>query len=276
MDRADKRKLSVIKHPARHIWIWRTTGWRQHGKLPGVSLTDFLHRLSDVQPEPPHLAIVGAALVAFVAVAVPTIWRRTRHVITIVHEGGHALIALLSGRRLQGIRLHSDTSGLTVSAGRPTGLGMVLTLLAGYPAASLVGAVGAVLLTTGRITLMLGVALVLLPLMLVMIRNLFGVVSIVTTWAIVFVVAWFAEPSVQSIFAYTAVWFLLIGGVRPVFELNRQRRRGRMPYSDADQVGRLTHVHPLGWVGFFLAFTVLCLVAGGWLLARWLLPAQGL
>jgi hypothetical protein len=31
-------------------------------------------------------------------------------------------------------------------------------------------------------------------------------------------------------------------------------------------------VPPLAWVGVFLALTVLCLVAGGWLLARWLLP----
>ena len=41
-----------------------------------------------------------------------------------------------SGRRLDGIRLHSDTSGLTVSRGKPTGIGMVLTAAAGYTAPS--------------------------------------------------------------------------------------------------------------------------------------------
>jgi len=147
-----------------------------------------------------------------------------------------------------------------------------MTLLAGYPAASIVGLIGALLLTSGHITLMLGVALLLLPLMLIMIRNLFGVLSIVTVWAAVFVVAWYATELVQWIFAYTLVWFLLVGGVRPVFELRRQRARGRMPYSDADQIGRLTHVHPLAWVGAFLSVTLVALVAGGWLLARWLLP----
>jgi hypothetical protein len=234
--------------------------------------SDFLDRLFAAQPEPPRLAIIGTMLVAFAVVAWPTSWRLSRHVVTIVHEGGHALIALLSGRRLQGIRLHSDTSGLTVSAGRPTGTGMIMTLLAGYPAASVVGLFGAVVLTTGRITLMLAVALLLLPLMLVMIRNLFGVLSVVTVWGVIFAVAWFASAAVQSIFAYALVWFLLLGGVRPVFELHRQRRRGRMPYSDADQIGRLTRVPALVWVGVFLAVSVLALVAGGWLLARWLLP----
>lgn len=236
-------------------------------------LTDFLHRLFDAQPAPPRLVVVGAAVLAFLVVATPAAWRLTRHVVTIAHEGGHAAVALVSGRRLHAIRLHSDTSGLTVTAGRPTGVGMVMTLLAGYPAAPVVGLVGALLLTAGRITLMLAIALVLLPLMLVMIRNVFGVVSLVTVWAAIFVVVWFASAAVQSGFAYTTVWFLLIGGVRPVFELYRQRRGGRMPYSDADQVGRLTRIPALVWVGVFLSLAVLALVSGAWLLARWLLPA---
>jgi hypothetical protein len=236
--------------------------------------SDFLDRLFSTQAEPERLELVvlGAALLALAVVAYHPTWRWSRHVITIAHEGGHAVVALLSGRRLQGIRLHSDTSGLTVSAGRPTGIGMVMTLLAGYPAAPIVGLIGAVLLTAGRITLMLAVALLLLPLMLVMIRNFFGVLSLVTVWGAVFVVAWYASDLLQWIFAYTLVWFLLIGGVRPVFELHRQRARGRMPNSDADQIGRLTRVPPVAWVGAFLAVALVALVAGGWLLARWLLP----
>lgn len=236
--------------------------------------TDFLDRLISAQPEPPHLnyVVIGAGLLALLGVAFHPTWRWSRHVVTIVHEGGHALMALLSGRRLRGIRLHSDTSGLTVSSGRPTGLGMVMTLLAGYTAAPVVGLIGAVLLTAGRITLMLTVALVLLPLMLVMIRNVFGVLSVVVTWGAVFVVAWYASDLLQWIFAYTMVWFLLIGGVRPVFELQRQRSGGRMPYSDADQIGRLTRVPPLAWVTVFLAVAGFALLAGAFLLARWLLP----
>ena len=44
-----------------------------------------------------------------------------RHVVTIVHEGAHGLAAWATGRQLAGIRLHSDTSGVTVSRGRATG-----------------------------------------------------------------------------------------------------------------------------------------------------------
>jgi hypothetical protein len=248
----------------------RPANWRAHGKLRAV--LDYLAGLLNAQPAPTRAVVLATALVGLVAVVPRPVWRVTRNAITIAHEGGHAVVALLTGRRLRGIRLHSDTSGLTVSAGRPTGFGMVCTLLAGYGTPSLLGLAGALVLTTGRITLLLGAALVLLPLMLVMIRNVFGVVSVVTTWALVFVVAWFTSPTVQGLFAYAAVWFLLLGGVRPVFELNRSRRRGRMPNSDADQIARLTRVPALAWVGVFLVVGAVALLAGTWLLARWLLP----
>ena len=68
---------------------------------------------------------------AAVLVVLPPLWSVTRHVVTLVHEAGHAIVALLTGRRLNGIRLHSDTSGLTVSSGKPRGPGMIATAAAG-------------------------------------------------------------------------------------------------------------------------------------------------
>jgi len=75
---------------------------------------------------PPLALVIATAVVALVAVWAYPVWRVARHVVTIAHEGGHALAALVSGRRLTGIWLQSDTSGLTLSKGRPTGLGMVI------------------------------------------------------------------------------------------------------------------------------------------------------
>src|SRR5690606_25725941 len=122
--------------------------------------------------------VVGTAALALVVVAVRPVWRVARNGITIAHEGGHALVAVLVGRRLSGIRLHSDTSGLTVSRGKPTGLGMILTLMAGYPAPALLGLGGAWLLVTGRITLLLWASLALLLAVLLMIRDFYGLLSV--------------------------------------------------------------------------------------------------
>lgn len=231
-----------------------------------TAIEDALRRLFETQPEPPQTVVGVTALLALVAVLPRPIWRVTRSFVTIAHEGGHALAAVLSGRRLSGIRLHSDTSGLTLSRGRPTGPGMVITGVAGYITPPLMGLAGAALLGHGKITMLLWVSLALLPLMLIMIRNVFGVVSVVATMAIIFGVIWYGAPEAEAAFGYLFVWFLLIGGVRPVLELQRSRRRREAPHSDADQVGRLTHVPGFFWVLFFAAISLASLALG----ARWL------
>ncbi|MFI6130499.1 M50 family metallopeptidase [Micromonospora sp. NPDC051141] len=239
-------------------------------------LTTLWDTLLSAQPDPPPLLVVLTAVVALAVVVTRLPWRIARNAVTIAHEGGHALVALLTGRRLHGIRLHSDTSGLTLSAGRPSGPGMILTLLAGYVAPSLLGLAGAWLLAGNRITLLLWVAVALLLGMLVLIRNLFGALSLLVTGGLVLAVSWYTPPQVQAAFAWTSIWFLLFGGVRPVFELRRQRSRGRMPESDADQLARLTPFPPLFWVAAFLLVSVGALVAGALLLAGPILADTGL
>ncbi|GGN16749.1 hypothetical protein FHR83_004920 [Actinoplanes campanulatus] len=235
-------------------------------------VTDLWDQLFGAQPDPPGMLVLLTAVAGFLAVAIRPVWRVARNAVTIAHEGGHALFALLTGRKLRGIRLEFDTSGLTLSAGRPTGFGMILTLLGGYIAPSLVGLLGAWLLGGNRITLLLWLAVVLLLLMLINIRNLFGAISLLVTGAIVFAVSWYAEPDVQAAFAYAGVWFLLFGGIRPVFELQNLRSRGRMRDSDPDQLARLTHLPALFWVTVFLAVNVAALLAGAFLLAgQWIL-----
>src|SRR3954451_16862426 len=181
-------------------------------------MTDLWDKLLGAQPDPPGLLVLLTALAGLLAVMFRPVWRIARNAVTIAHEGGHALVALLTGRKLRGIRLEFDTSGLTLSAGRPTGPGMMFTLLGGYIAPSLIGLAGAWILGGNRITLLLWLSVVLLLLMLINIRNAFGVISVVITGAIVFAVSWYASPQVQAVFAYVGVWFLLIGGVRPVGE----------------------------------------------------------
>lgn len=230
-------------------------------------LSDLWHRLADPQPDPPRLLVLATAALALIVVATPRPWRLARNMVTIAHEGGHALTAVLTGRRLRGIRLHTDTSGLTLSAGRPTGPGMAFTLLSGYVTPSLLGLLGAVALASGRITALLWLALVLLAAMLVMIRNLYGAVAVVVTGAVVFVVSWFASATVQAAFAYSCVWFLLVGGVKPIVELQRLRRRNRLPDSDADQLAQVTRVPALVWVVLFGLVNLTALGLGAVLLA---------
>lgn len=224
--------------------------------------------VTGVQPQPSAWIVLVTAVVGFAAVIMRNVWPIVRSVVTIAHEGGHALVALLVGRRLEGIRLHSDTSGVTISRGKPDGPGVVATSMAGYTAAPLLGLGFAALLAHGRITLLLWISVVVLAALLIKVRNAFGVVSILSTGATVFLVSWSTPASVQAAFAYAATWFLLFGGVRPIFELQRKRRKGLAADSDADQLAKLTRIPGLLWVFLFAVIALGSVVLG----AMWLVP----
>jgi hypothetical protein len=218
------------------------------------------------QIDPSSWLVLATGVVAALAVVVDGVWRRARGVVTIAHEAGHAVAALLTGRRLTGIRLHSDTSGLTLSVGRPTGPGMVVTAAAGYVSPSLVGLGGVALLAVEQVTVMLWASAAVLVAMLVMVRNWYGALTLVVTGGVVVGISVYGSPDVQAAFAYAMTWFLLLGGVRPVGELRRQRRYQPGAPTDADILARLTRVPGAFWVTLFGLVTLGSLGAGGWLL----------
>jgi hypothetical protein len=219
-------------------------------------------RMSGSQPLPPAWVVVLTGLIAVAVVLDSRSWRLAGKIITIAHEGGHALVSVLSGRRLDGIRLHSDSSGVTYSRGKRTGPGLVLTAAAGYVMPSLLGAGAAWLLAERHLTAMLWLVLVLLAATFLAIRNLFGALAVLVTAGGVFVVSYYASAAVQAGFAYLAVWFLLFGGLRPVVELARGRRQRWSRGSDAEQLARLTGA-PVGlWISLFVLVALAALIAG--------------
>jgi hypothetical protein len=239
------------------------------------SIRELWDRVGGTQPVPPAWVIAVSGAIALLIVLNPRTWRLARNSITIAHEGGHALTSVLSGRRLDGIRLHSDTSGVTYSRGRRTGPGAVLTSLAGYLSPSLLGAGAAWLLAAHHVTAMLWLLLALLAATFLAMRNAYGVLAVLVTVGAVLAVSWLATPAFQAAFGYTAAWFLLLGGVRAVAELQsqrrRRRRRGEVSTSDADQLGRLTGVPGGAWVAVFALVCVAALVLGTRLLIPGLL-----
>jgi hypothetical protein len=236
-------------------------------------LHELWDRIAGTQPVPPAWVIAVSGIAALAAVLNTMTWRVARNVITIAHEGGHALVSLLTGRRLEGIRLHADTSGVTYSRGRRDGPGMVLTSAAGYITPPLLGAGAAWLLAAHHVTAMLWLVLALLAATFLAIRNAYGVLALLITAGAVLAVSWLATAAVQAAFGYAAAWFLLLGGLRPVVELQRERRRDqrrrRLAATDADQLARLTGVPGGVWVTVFTLVAVAALVIG----TRLLLPA---
>jgi hypothetical protein len=233
---------------------------------PWAVLAEIWRRATSVQPAPPPAQVALTALVALIVVVQPSAWRYTRILVTITHEGGHALAALLAGRRLRGIRLHSDTSGLTVSSGKPSGPGMVVMLLAGYLGPAVVGLAAVACLLTGHSLGLLWIFVVLLALMLLQIRNFYGLVIVVACALALSLISWFLPAVAQSALAYLLTWVLLLSAPKPVLELVSQRRRGQASRSDADQLAALTRTPAGGWIGLFLLGNVAGLLLGAVLL----------
>src|SRR4029077_16847519 len=143
--------------------------------MTAVSMGHLWHHLAawaDRQGQPPSpLVIVGTGLLAAAMVASRRVWPVARTVVTIAHEGGHALAAVATGRRLHGGRgLHTSPRG-TATARHPSGPGIILPALAGYLAAPLLGLGGAALLATGHLLAVLLLSLAGLAGLAFAIRN---------------------------------------------------------------------------------------------------------
>lgn len=205
-------------------------------------------------PAPGESAVIAGLALAAVLLA----WPLVRLLVTVCHEAGHAVAATLAGRRLSGIRLHSDTSGLTLSSGRPRGPGMVATLFAGYPAASLVGLGAAALAGAGYAAGLAWLLVLLLALMLVKLRNVYGALLVLALGGVVALLAWSATPVTAGWLAHGVAWLLLLAAPRPVLELLGSRQPG----SDAAQLAALTHVPRVLWGLLWLAITLGALAGG--------------
>jgi hypothetical protein len=189
------------------------------------------------------------------------------HLSTAVHEGGHALMGWLSGRRVRGVWLARAEDSYTVSAGRPRGLGLCLTLVAGYVSPPLAGLLLADLLAAGKLASAFILGLVALLALLILNQTRFGEVVIISTGTLLVLTVLYAPTWAQTAVAYFLAWALLFHGPKDVLLLHRIRRAGGQG-SDADGLGSLTHTPALVWVVLFGAFSLWCALKGAVLLLR--------
>lgn len=221
---------------------------------------------TSTQPGPSLAGALILAALAFLITWSPVGYGLVRHGVTIVHEAGHATVALLCGRQLRGIRLHADTSGVTVSRGRPRGPGMIATVAAGYPAPALLGLASAWLLGQGYAVGWLWLMVALCALMLVQIRNFYGLWVLLVAGLVIGGATWLLPVQAAGWLAHLLVWALLLAAPRSVVELQRLRRRGSARRSDADQLARLTGLPAVVWIGLFWLVCAGCLLGGALLL----------
>jgi hypothetical protein len=210
-------------------------------------------------PVPLSQSVGGATgLLVFIAFLIEGIWRLARHISVIAHEGAHVAAGWSVGNRVTSVKLNRDATGETAVRGSD-GFGSVITGFAGYLGPSLFGLAAAYLISLDEVTIALGLALVCLAIMLILIRNFFGVISVVLNGVLVFLVLRYGGPEVKTVAACALSWFLLFSGVRWVL-------MDGVGAQDANILTQTTRIPRFVWVIFWLAITVAALWVGGHLL----------
>lgn len=215
--------------------------------------------------QPPELSLteIGVILLVAAALSVPqATWRYFGLFSTVVHELGHAFAALMSGRRVTGIRLNLDHSGLTTSFGRP-GWRTAWATFWGYPVPAVVGAVLVWAGFAGWAPAALSVGALVLLLSLLFIRNVGGVLILLGAVAVSTVLVLAVPVGFTGHVVVALGVALLVGSVRDLgkvasVHVRRRRERGQ---SDAYLLYRATGIPSPVWL---VLFTAVIAASAGW------------
>lgn len=185
------------------------------------------------------IALVGVALAVF-----PLTWQVVGYPVTIVHELGHALAALVSGYRLHGITVNGDMSGATAFSG----VGSFRTLWAlwwGYPAPAVLG--GGLIWAVANGWAQVALALLVAGLFLTFVfsRSWHTVFVVLVTGVVLGLIGWYATADIQNAVVFGFAWLLLVGAVRALYSVTRTHvTRDGVEGSDAYMMGKQAVVIP--------------------------------
>jgi hypothetical protein len=194
-------------------------------------------------------------VVVAAAVSIPRVsWQYFGVFATLVHELGHALAAIIAGRRVSRIRINRDQSGDALSSGRGV-LGTVVSGVFGYPAPAIVGAAQLWSVFNGYTAIALFVGGVILVLSIFVMRNLTGILIVVISAAVSALLWFYATPTVQGYALIVIGVALLVGAIRGLFTVIgvHVRRRDQLATSDAYLLYRRTGVPSPVWLLLFAA-----------------------
>lgn len=180
---------------------------------------EVIERVAPTAPPAGTTWILLALGTAVLAVTVPLPWRVLRPAVTIVHELGHALVGVATGRRFTGFVVSADMSGHAVTVGKRRGAARLLTTWAGYPAPAVTGAALIQVAVAGWAGAALGATVLALLIALFFTRSLHTVAAVLLSAVVAAAVWWFSGPAGAAfmtlllVLAASSAWAVLaIGG----------------------------------------------------------------
>ena len=209
----------------------------------------------------PDAVVIG--LLALIVVYGRTLWKVANHAETVLHESAHALTGIAAGRRIRGVNIDKDGGGGTVMM-PDSGFGFGVAASVGYIGSSAAGLIAVWLISAGRIVAVLWLGLLLFAFMLLMVRNFFGGIVILTCGALLYLVLRYTTAGVQVAVAYGVTWFLLLAGTRVAFAAVSRPES----VADARILAGMTFLWRSAWCFLWLAGAIAALVVGAVVLTR--------
>jgi len=227
--------------------------------MSAAGLVASLDRIGQVQA---HLSAPVSVLLAIVAVGAALtegLWLVTRHITVMAHEGAHATVASVVGRKIDGIEFNLNATGATYHSGNSGAVSLFAVTFAGYLGPSLFGIGAAELIRVGHIVAVLWIGLAGLVAIMLTLRKSFGILTVILAILLLFLVAGFAVVGVQVLTAYFITWFLLVSSIRII------TIRGE-DAGDAGKLRDMTKIPPGFWSRVWLLGSIAALVFGATLL----------
>lgn len=175
---------------------------------------------------------------------------------TMIHEDGHAIMALLTRGKAQKIELFADTSGSTVTYSKYK-LSHFLTSLAGYPASA--GAAWLLFYLLNKqdeLTLLIAIGILLALNLILFIRNTYGIIWILTLGGLLYLLFYFDSLIAMRIAVTFFAGVLFWGSLVAPFSLIKITWKNPRQAGDATNLNKLTGIPSFLWSILFLAFSL--------------------
>jgi len=172
---------------------------------------------------------------------------------TFVHEGGHALVSVLTGGGVYRFEIFSPDSGVTWTWYRSR-LSVIASTAAGYAMPPLAGLGTASLLHRGHAAAVLTLTVAAAAVLLFVSRDLLTLAVVAGIGLSAFAALAWAPGWLQTVLAYTEAWLLLTSELAGLGHLVAARLHGEV--SDTDDAASLageTHIPGPIWITAWLA-----------------------
>ena len=193
---------------------------------------------------------------SLVITRLPFIGKFFRVVNTLIHESGHALMALLLSGKVYRIDLFSDTSGSAITATK-NGFSRFLVSLAGYPSSALFAYFCFYCIEQNSanyvVYILTGIAVLNL---IFYVRNTYGIFWLISFLAVSVLVIYIKDAMLMIGFSLLCSLIILTDAVISGINLLIIAVKTPKTAGDAKNLNDATHLPAIIWAFLFLAFSV--------------------